>query len=241
MVTVMQRAMKVFTNNQLGTADKHELITAPKRCRFTNSQVVRISMTQLTNQELIERCRHGDALAWQRLVQRYARLVHSVPVRYGLMPSEVDDIGQEVFLALAQQLHQLVDPESLPAWLLTTARRASWRAMQKRNQEQPLSAIDLTAATVQDTLQPVGARVPSMQELLQGWQRQEALTQGFATLGERCRELLTLIFLDEREPSYDEISDLLGVAKGSIGPSRNRCLQQLRTILEGLGFSAGEA
>ena len=195
-------------------------------------------MSQLTNQELIERCRHGDAGAWQRLVQRYARLVHSVPVRYGLTPNEVDDIGQEVFLALAQQLYQIADPESLPAWLLTTARRASWRTMQKRKQEQPLSAVDLTEAAVQDTLQPIGARTPSMQELLQGWQRQEALTQGMATLGDRCRELITLIFLDQREPSYDDISEKLGIPKGSIGPTRNRCLQQLRIILEGLGFNS---
>jgi RNA polymerase sigma factor (sigma-70 family) len=198
-------------------------------------------MTQLTNHELIERCRHGDAGAWQRLVQRYARLVHSVPVRYGLTPSEVDDIGQEVFLALAQQLQQIADPESLPAWLLTTARRASWRTLQKRKLEQPLSAVDLTEASVEEKWQPVGTRAPSMAELLQGWQRQEALTQGMTTLGDRCRDLLTLLFLDQREPSYDDISDELGIAKGSIGPTRNRCLQQLRTILEGLGFSSGEA
>ena len=198
-------------------------------------------MTQLTNHELFERCRHGDAGAWQRLVQRYARLVHSVPVRYGLAPSEVDDIGQEVFLALAQQLHQIADPESLPAWLLTTARRASWRTMQKRKQEQPLSAVDLTEAAVEEKLQPISAPVPSMADLLQGWQQQEALTQGMATLGERCRELITLLFLDQREPSYDDISAELGLPKGSIGPTRNRCLQQLRTILEGLGFSSGEA
>lgn len=198
-------------------------------------------MTQFTNHELIAHCRHGDAGAWQRLVTRYARLVHSVPVRYGLTPGEVDDIGQEVFLALAQQLHQIADPESLPAWLLTTARRASWRTMQKRKQEQPLSAVDLTEAAVEEKWQPVGARAPSMAELLQGWQRQEALAQGMTALGERCRDLLTLIFLDQREPSYDEISEELRLPKGSIGPTRNRCLQQLRTILEGLGFSAGEA
>ena len=110
--------------------------------------------------------------------------------------------------------------------------------MQKRKQEQPLSAVDLTEAAVQDTLQPIGARTPSMQELLQGWQRQEALTQGMATLGDRCRELITLIFLDQREPSYDDISEKLGIPKGSIGPTRNRCLQQLRIILEGLGFNS---
>lgn len=198
-------------------------------------------MTEPTNHELIHRCRHGDATAWQRLIHRYARLVHSVPVRYGLMPAEVDDIGQDVFLALAQHLHQIADPESLPAWLITTARRASWRALQRRKREQPLSEINLTDVETEHLLQPVGHQAPSLQELLEGWEYQEALVQGMTKLGERCRELLTLIFLDQREPSYDEISSSLGIAKGSIGPSRNRCLHQLRTILEGMGFTAEES
>jgi RNA polymerase sigma factor (sigma-70 family) len=200
-----------------------------------------IIMTELTNHELVSACRHGDATAWQSLVHRYARLVHSVPVRYGLTPAEVDDIGQEVFLSLAQQIHQINDPESLPAWLLTTARRMSWRALQKRKREQPLSEIDLPDAQTHHLLQPLVPSAPSMQELLRGWQSQEALAQGFAGLGERCRALLTLIFLDQREHSYEEIGAALDIPKGSIGPTRNRCLQQLRSILVGLGFTAEEA
>jgi RNA polymerase sigma factor (sigma-70 family) len=199
-----------------------------------------MTMTQPTNHDLFQRCRHGDATAWQQLIQRYARLVHSIPVRYGLTPTEVDDIGQDVFLALAQQLHQIADPESLPAWLITTARRACWRALQKRKREEPLSEVDLADAQIRQTLQPIGRSTPSLQELFQGWQHQEALTQGLATLSERCRTLLTLIFLDQAEPSYDAISSRVGIPKGSIGPTRNRCLQQLRTILEGLGFTANE-
>jgi DNA-directed RNA polymerase specialized sigma24 family protein len=76
-----------------------------------------------------------------------------------------------------------------------------------------------------------------MAELLEGWHRQEVLAAGFARLGERCRTLLTLIFLDQEEPSYDDVSAQLGIPKGSIGPTRNRCLQQLRSLLEGLGFA----
>ena len=224
----------------MGQAAEPYIPGTPQPARAPIEQMGQVSMNQPTNQELIDRCRHGDAAAWQRLVQRYARLVHSVPVRYGLAPSEVDDIGQEVFLALAQQLHQILDPESLPAWLLTTARRASWRTLQRRKQEQPLSAVDLSEAQAEETFKPLGTSAPSMQQLLQGWQQQEALAQGLAALGERCRDLLTLIFLDQGEPSYDDISSRLAIPKGSIGPTRNRCLQQLRTILEGLGFSGSE-
>ncbi len=191
-----------------------------------------------SNTELVRRCLGGDDRAWHLLIRRYGRLVHSVPVRYGLTPAEVDDVGQEVFLALAQQLHQVEDPERLPAWLVTTARRIAWRALHQRRREAPGHEADVTES---DT--PAGelvgpARVPTMAELLAGWDRLAALEQGMARLAERCRQLLTMVFLDRREPSYDEISAALGVPKGSIGPTRNRCLAQLRSILEGLGHGA---
>ena len=204
-------------------------------------------VTTVSNEQLITRCRRGDGRAWQQLIERYARLVHSIPVRYGLTPTEVDDVGQEVFLALAQGLAQIEDPESLPAWLITTARRHSWRVIQKQKREQPLVAGDLAEADLRDDLTTAsdgadrvihhfGRSAPSMGELLDGWQRQEMLTAGLTRLGDRCRELLTLIFLDQEEPSYDDVSAQLGIPKGSIGPTRNRCLQQLRSIMEGLGF-----
>jgi RNA polymerase sigma factor (sigma-70 family) len=196
----------------------------------------------LDNKILIERCLRGDGEAWRALVDRYARLVHSVPVRYGLSQPEVDDVGQEVFLALARNLHRIEDPDRLPAWLLTTARRASWRALSQRKREQPGFGGDVGELEVAPGLAvgSAGGSVPSMRDLLAGWARQEALGQAMARLRERCRILLTLLFLDPDEPSYDEISARLGVSKGSIGPTRTRCLAQLRAILEGLGFSAGD-
>lgn len=201
----------------------------------------------ISNEQLITRCRRGDNRAWQQLVERYGRLVHSIPVRYGLSTTEVDDVGQEVFLALAEGLATLDDPESLPAWLMTTARRYSWRAIQRRKRENPLTNVDLAEAELVDeggapveaderVINRFGQRTPSMTELLEGWQRQEILAEGLGRLGERCRDLLTLVFLDQHEPSYDEISEQLAIPKGSIGPTRNRCLQQLRSILEGIGF-----
>lgn len=192
------------------------------------------------NTQLVQRCLQGDASAWQQLVERYARLVHSIPARYHLTNAEVEDIGQEVFLALAQNLHQIEDPERLPAWLITTARRLSWRVWQKHKQEQPAVDGDLTDVEWAHTARAVIQNAPTMAELLTGWQRQETLTLGLDRLQERCRALLTLIFLDLAEPSYDEISEWLGIPKGSIGPTRNRCLQQLRAILGDIGFDGME-
>lgn len=192
--------------------------------------------SSLTNTQLIQHCIHGESTAWEQLVDRYARLVRAVPARYGLSAIEVDDIGQDVFMALAQSLPEIADPERLPAWLITTARRLSWRVLQKRNREQPAHEGDLTDVELTGGAQVVAQAPPTLNELLVGWQRQEALHQGLGRINERCRDLLILVFLDQNEPSYDEISVQLAIPKGSIGPTRNRCLQQLRSILEGLGF-----
>lgn len=188
-----------------------------------------------TTTALVQRCLRGDARAWDALVARYARLVHSVPVRHGLAPQEVDDVGQETFLALAQHLHAIDDPERLAAWLATTARRFTWRALQNRRRERSLEEVEEGAAVAPDGPQLVSP-LPTPTDLLEGWGRQEALHAGLQRLQERCRSLLTLVFLAASEPSYDDIAAQLGIPKGSIGPTRNRCLQQLRAILEGLGF-----
>ena len=191
--------------------------------------------------QLVERCLRGEAVAWRLLVERYARLVHSVPARHGLSPAEVDDVGQEVFLALAQNLHQVDDPKRLAAWLITTARRLSWRAIQAGKREQPVAVADLAELdVVGEHAHPIRTPMPSIAQLQNAWERQEALEQGLARLQERCRTLPTLLFLDPQEPSYDDICTQIGIAKGSIGPTRARCLQQLRSILEGLNFDPYE-
>lgn len=190
----------------------------------------------LSNAELLQLCQSGDSGAWQTLVLRYARLVHSVPIRYGLSRSEAEDIGQETFWALAQQVGRIEDPERLGGWLLTTARRISWRVMQQRRREQPDPVADLADNDAVSGQLLGSSHLPTYAELVAGWDRQAALELGLARINSRCRELLDMIFLDDNEPSYDEISARLGMPKGSIGPTRNRCLTQLREILEGLGF-----
>jgi len=184
---------------------------------------------------LVHRCLQGEMEAWSLLVERYARLVRSVPVRYGLNADEIDDVAQEVFLALAQSLHEIEDPERLSGWLATTTRRLTWRVIQRQRREQSLCPPN-------DEDPPASPALPSissltLDDLLNGWFRQEALEHALRQLSTRCQELLHLLFLDEQQPDYDEISRRLNIPKGSIGPTRNRCLQHLRSLLEGVGIT----
>ena len=189
----------------------------------------------IDNTKLIRRCLQGDADAWNQLVDHYARLVHSVPVRHGLEPDQVEDVAQDVFLALAKNLHSIENPDALPGWLVTTARRLSWLAVRKSRRETSLDADALSVVSESHRTVIHTTQMPTINELHEGWARQEVLAQGLHHIGERCRTLLTLIFLSPKEPSYDDISDELGISKGSIGPTRNRCLKKLREILIGLG------
>jgi RNA polymerase sigma factor (sigma-70 family) len=214
------------------------VLEVPSLCKGIWEHEVRVApmmhkIDSLTSdRQLVADCLIGRADAWSELVQRYARLVHSISMRYGLSTVEVDDVAQDVFLALAKNLHRIDDPDRLPGWFATTTRRLTWRVLQKRRQEQPGEMLE-----VNEEMAVVGGqRQPSMAELLERWEQQEFLTRALVHLGERCRVLLYLIFLDVGEPTYEEISERLAIPKGSIGPTRNRCLAQLRQILSELGY-----
>jgi len=65
----------------------------------------------------------------------------------------------------------------------------------------------------------------------------QRLWAAFQRLPDRCRELLRVLIADP-PLSYTEISAMFGIAIGSIGPTRGRCLRQLRelfTLEEELG------
>jgi RNA polymerase sigma factor (sigma-70 family) len=102
---------------------------------------------------------------------------------------------------------------------------------QRRRMEQPLEE-EGEGSDERGVRPELVSPLPTPEQALAGWNRQSALHAAIARLNERCRKLILLIFLDTREPSYDEISDMLNMPKGSIGPSRNRCLQHLRSHLE---------
>src|SRR5215216_5274973 len=81
--------------------------------------------------ELVLACRRGDQLAWEKLIRRYQRLIYAIPVRAGLDEDEAADIFQDVFTTLFEKLNDIEEPERLQAWLVTTARRKTWRVILK--------------------------------------------------------------------------------------------------------------
>lgn len=147
----------------------------------------------------MSRCLGGDSRAWNQLINRYSRLVHSVPVRYGLSTAEPDDVGQEVFLALAQACTPST-PRATACTLAADRRTAHHLARRAAPQGQyPLDDEPDNPETgpADHTL----LTTPSMETLLHGWQLQTWLRNGLLKLGDRCRELITTIFSTPANPA----------------------------------------
>jgi RNA polymerase sigma factor (sigma-70 family) len=184
-----------------------------------------------SNEELIQACRRGDAAAWEALIARYQRLVYSIPRRAGLDGDRSAEVFQRVFGKLVEHLDRIEQPEQIGAWLATTARREMWRLRQQEGAAQSLSEGDDS----DDETNQLPDDAPLPDEVLLRLEEQHTVRLAVATLDERCHRLLTLLFYRPDSPAYAEIAAALEMSEGSIGPTRIRCLQKLRRLLDSLG------
>jgi RNA polymerase sigma factor (sigma-70 family) len=182
-----------------------------------------------TDQQLISACRRGDQTAWELLVKRYQRLIYAIPRRAGLDLDQAADVFQEVFTTLFQKLDELEQPERLQAWLVTTARRKTWRVIVKAKDSQRRSANDEDDG---DELAALPDKAPLPDEVMLRLEEQHGVREAVAQLDERCRKLISLLFYSDAPPAYAEIAQSLGTSEGSIGPTRARCLEKLLRLLD---------
>lgn len=169
-----------------------------------------------SNAQLLEGCRRGDDAAWDELVARYQRLVYAVPLREGLGVADAAEISQSTFEVLIESLDRIRDPERLGYWLMTVARRLTWRRRTANRSELRLGDAPLDHV---------------VDDHATDWVRSASVYDAVAQLAEPCRSLILGLFFDPAEPSYDQLSRSLGLAIGSIGPMRGRCLDRLRDRL----------
>jgi RNA polymerase sigma factor (sigma-70 family) len=178
--------------------------------------------------QLVLACRRGDQLAWEKLIRRYQRLIYAIPLRAGLDEDEAAEIFQDVFTTFFQKLNDIEEPEKLQAWLVTTARRKTWRTIAKSHTRTREDAdVTDSAATVPD-------ETPLPDEQLLLLEEQHRIRTAVSMLDERCQKLVQMLFYQAQPPSYAEIAASLGIPEGSIGPTRARCLAKLLRILKKL-------
>jgi RNA polymerase sigma factor (sigma-70 family) len=166
---------------------------------------------------LVLRCRAGDAEAWLVLVQRYERLVYSIARSFGLVAHDAADVLQATFEALLQSIDRLEHAERLSAWLTTVAKRQSIR-LRQRNDRVVESGGDAAD-------EPGFNRVDEL----------DALLRALDVLPVDCRRLVQELYMSSSQPTYADLSIRLGIPVGSIGPTRARCLDRLRRLMDGDG------
>ena len=164
----------------------------------------------------------GESAALDELVRLMTPVLWHTVRAYGLSQAAAEDSVQNTWLALVRNRHQVQEAAAIGGWLLTTARRAAWRA----------KSTDAKTLAVEDTQLAAGlpssraAEASAMEELAS-----TALWQHVQTLDARCQRLLRIVAFDDR-PDYAGLAQSLGMPIGSIGPTRRRCLDKLRSSLE---------
>jgi RNA polymerase sigma factor (sigma-70 family) len=170
--------------------------------------------------DLVTRARNGEEQAWDALVERYAPLIWSICRRHRLGEVDAQDVGQSVWVQLVDQVDKIRHPAALPGWLATTTRRECLRVLHVTRR--PITAVQvLDAESVPDE------HAESAEQALLVAERHAALREAFSHLPLGDQQLVSMLIADP-PMSYAEISARLGIAVGSIGPNRGRCLDKLR-------------
>ncbi len=189
-----------------------------------------------TDEQLVLACRRGEEVAWEMLVNRYQRLIFAIPRRAGLDEDTAAEVFQDVFTTLMENIESIEQPSRLHAWLVTTAKRKTWRVVRRNSPLRSLSGAG------EDGERDEAYDIPDAQMLpdaaLQQLEEQHLVRAALADLDERCAKLLTMLFYAAETPPYSEIAAALGTSEGSIGPTRARCLKKLLDVLQRKGFRA---
>ena len=169
--------------------------------------------------DLVTRARKGDQQAWDILVERYSSLIWSICRQYRLDRADAEDVAQGVWLQIVNHLSAIRDPAALPGWLVTTTRRECNRVV--RAARGPQAAGQLLDESIPDKQAKTAE-----QELLAA-ERHAALREAFTCLSPPRQQLMAML-IEDPPVSYTEISARLGIPVSSIGPTRRRCLDQIR-------------
>ncbi len=172
---------------------------------------------------LLDAARKGNDDALGQIVTELSPMLWQVARATGLSSAETEDVLQTVWLRLLSHLDGIRAPTALISWLVVTTRREAWRVRAAGRRQLPADEEWFSALPDQGT----GAE----EQVIIDDQRR-ALWAAFGQLSVRCQELLRILAFVPR-PDYQVVAAELGMAAGSIGPTRGRCLAKLRAQLTG--------
>ena len=195
-----------------------------------NIDTLSAPMSEWTDQQLVQACLGGDEAAWAVLIRRYQNVMYFFARRYGASSADAADVFQLVCAELFVSLPRLRNHQSLRSWIMTVSAHQAYhwkRGFLKRARRE---AGDTEAAF--DAL----STPPSSELELR--QRDQAMRAAINQLPPRCQVLVRMLFYEDPPLPYEVVAQRLGLATGSIGLTRSRCLKKLQRILDGTGIGA---
>jgi RNA polymerase sigma factor (sigma-70 family) len=176
---------------------------------------------------LVKECLRGNEQAWSLLIDKYKALIYSIPVKYSLPAHEAAEVFQATCAELLVRLPGLREPRALPKWLMQVAHHECYRW--KRQQRRVVSR------DAEPDL-PEPETPPIAEAILQQTQEEQMLREAVGALSPQCRRLVELLFFETPARPYAEVAKELGLAVGSIGFTRQKCIDRLRRQLDEQGF-----
>ena len=176
--------------------------------------------------DLFGRAASGDQDAWDALVERLGNRVWAVARAHRLNKADAEDVFQVTWMRLVTHVDAIREPDRVGAWLASTARHESLHLLRRTGRQVPTG----------DEFEFEGADpfAPELDEQMLATERQAAVWDALAALPPHCQRLLRLMMADPPF-TYEEITELLQMRQGSIGPTRRRCLEKLRQQLAPVG------
>jgi RNA polymerase sigma factor (sigma-70 family) len=191
------------------------------------TKVEKKSRSAWDDTRLVKECLAGNEEAWSLLIDKYKALIYSIPVKYRLPPHEAADVFQSTCMELLTRLPELREPRALPKWLMQVAHHQCYRV--KRQQQRLVSRDG-------DTDLPDPETPAIAESLVQRTQEEQMLREAMGILSPQCRKLVELLFFETPPRPYTEVAAELGLALGSIGFTRQKCMDRLRRHLDEKGF-----
>lgn len=189
------------------------------------------SLAHSSDEQVIGRCLKGDQEAWSALIDKYKNLIYSIPIKLG-MYQDAGDIFQSVCVDLLSELPRLREHRALPKWLMQTCYHKCLRYQRATDRLVELAP----EGTDSDAASPASSADDLPEHLLMQFEKEQILRDAISELPEKCERMVRLLFFENPPRPYENIAEELGMATGSIGAIRGRCLAYLRKHLEKRGF-----
>jgi RNA polymerase sigma-70 factor (ECF subfamily) len=197
-------------------------------------------MKRRRERKLVRALRQRDEEAFSELVRVYQHKVFNVIYRILGDRQEAEDVAQEVFVAVFKYIDSFRGESKFSTWLYRIAtNRAKNRIkyLARRSQYKHQDIADTPESKINSN--PFGGGMFQPDETALGNELHEILKEGLASLSEEHRAVIVL--RDVEDMTYQEISEVLEVAEGTVKSRLYRARVTLKDYVESRYDAPGQS